>query len=197
MTLAKQGLGWNIRYKMIISISGVPGSGKTTVAKILAKKLGMNYYYMGGIRRDMARKNGLTLAQFNKLGEKDPSTDLEVDKYQKELGEKEDNFVIQGRTSFHFIPHSIKIFLNVNLREGARRIFQDIQENPGERNEPYKSLEETSKEMKKRIISDKIRYKKYYNFDSYDKKHYDLVIDTTHLPAEKVAHKIMDFVKKK
>lgn len=176
----------------------MPGSGKTTVAKLLAKKLGMKYYYIGGILRKKAREKGLTLDEFYKLGEKDPSIDKEVDNYQKELGKKEDNFVIQGRTSFHFIPHSIKVFLVVDLKEGARRVFKDIQENPELRNEtPYKSIEETLEGIKKRIESERKRYKKYYDLDHYDESLYDFVIDTTNIPAEQVADKIIEFVEKK
>lgn len=61
-------------------------------------------------------KRGMTLAEYNKLGETDPSTDIEVDEYQKKLGETEDNFIIEGRTSWHFIPHSLKFLLMLVMR---------------------------------------------------------------------------------
>ena len=99
---------------MIISLSGAPGSGKSTVAQMLADKLSWPRYYMGGLRREAAKKRGLSLAEYNKLGETDIKTDKEVDEYQRELGEKEDNFVIEGRTSWYFIPHSLKIYLDVS-----------------------------------------------------------------------------------
>jgi CMP/dCMP kinase len=108
---------------MIISFSGAEGAGKSTIAKMLAEKLNWPRYYMGGLRRQKAKERGLTLAQYNELGEKDPATDREVDEYQKELGEKEDNFIIEGRTSWYFIPHSIKIYLDVNDEEGAKRVY--------------------------------------------------------------------------
>ena len=41
---------------MIISISGFPGSGKSTIAKLLAEKLKWPRYYMGGLRREAAKK---------------------------------------------------------------------------------------------------------------------------------------------
>ncbi|MFH1364907.1 MAG: AAA family ATPase, partial [Candidatus Aenigmatarchaeota archaeon] len=89
---------------MIISICGISGSGKSTISKLLAERLGYKHYSIGEIRRKMAVDRGMTLAELNKLGEKEDFTDKEVDKFQEELGKKEDNFVIDGRTSFHFIP---------------------------------------------------------------------------------------------
>src|SRR5689334_16245543 len=96
---------------MIISITGAPGTGKTSVGKLLAKRLGYNFYSVGDLRGKMAMERGLTIDELNKLGEKDASTDTMADDYQRELGRKEDNFIIEGRLSWHFIPHSFKVFL--------------------------------------------------------------------------------------
>ena len=73
---------------MIIALSGMPGSGKSTVAKQLAEKLGWPRYYIGGLRREAARKRGMTLEEYNKLGETDPATDKEVDEMQKNSAKK-------------------------------------------------------------------------------------------------------------
>ncbi|MDD5291516.1 MAG: AAA family ATPase [Patescibacteria group bacterium] len=181
---------------MIISISGTSGSGKSTVAKKLAKKLNWPRYYMGGMRRELAKKRGLTLAEYNKLGEKDPVTDLEVDKYQKKLGQTKDNFIIEGRTSWHFIPHSLKIYLEVDEKVSARRIFKELK-GKHSRNED-KNLETIADVLKSQRIrkeSDKKRYKKYYQIDVYDKKNYDFILDTTGLNKKQVFDKIYDFVK--
>lgn len=179
---------------MIISLSGTPGSGKSTVAKILAKKLGYTRYYMGGLRRAAAKKRGMTLEEYNKLGETDPSTDMQVDTYQEELGRTEDDFVIEGRTSFHFIPHSFKVFLDVDLKEAARRILNDKQED--DRNEQVDmSVEEKVQNLKDRMASDERRYQKYFGFRCYDKDKYDLVIDTTHSTPEEVVERILSAIK--
>jgi CMP/dCMP kinase len=182
---------------MIISISGSQGSGKSTMAKKLASKLNWPRYYIGALRREAALKRGITLAQYNLLGEKDPKTDMEVDEYQKELGLKNDNFIIEGRTSWYFIPHSFKIYIDVKLEIGAERIWQDLQKD-NKRNEDnnLNSLEDVINSLNRREESDTKRYLKYYNFDVHDKSHYDYVIDTSYLSIEEVFFQIYERVKK-
>jgi len=184
---------------MKITVTGMPGAGKSTIAAALSKKLGLKRYYMGQIRRDMAKKLGMTLDEFNKLGETDPTTDIDVDNYQKELGKNEDNIIIEGRTSFFLIPDSIKLFIDVKIEEGARRIFKDTQdkEKSGKRNEGApKDEKEMTNTLKKRIECDRKRYKKYYNVDDvYDKGQFDIIIDTTDLTAEQSAKTVLDKIK--
>jgi cytidylate kinase len=185
---------------MIITISGTPGSGKTTAANVIAERLKLAHYYMGGIRRKVAKDRGMTIDEFNKLGEKDPSTDKLVDDYLINLGRTEDNFIAEGRTAAHFIPNSIKIFMDVDLKVGAERILKDLTEkgNAGVRNESAAaSIDEQARLLKHRLESDRRRYMKYYSFDFLDKKLYDLWLDTSHLTPEQVIEQIVSFVKKK
>ncbi|NIO05523.1 MAG: AAA family ATPase [Candidatus Aenigmarchaeota archaeon] len=178
---------------MIITISGLPGSGKTTVGRLVAKKLGLKFYSIGDLRGRMAMERGLTIDQLNEIGVKEEWTDREVDEYQKTLARKEDNFVIESRLGFHFIPDSIKIFLKVNLRTAAERIFKD--QRPDE--EKKANVEEILESMKKRIESDGKRYRKYYGIDNFmDGSHYDHVIDTTHLEINQVVEKIVNIAEK-
>jgi len=181
---------------MIISISGKPGSGKSSVGKLVAKKLGMTYYSMGDLRREMARKKGMTIEEFNRLGEKDESTDRLVDEYQEELGRKKDNFVADGRTSFYFIPRSVKIFLDISMDEAAKRIFNEPKDNKKKRNEKeYETTDDVKNEIIERMQSDSKRYKKYYKFDCYDLSHYDFVLNTEKISIEKAAEKIVQYLK--
>jgi CMP/dCMP kinase len=180
---------------VILTISGPPGSGKSTVADILKDRLNWPSYYIGGIRREMAKKRGMTLPEYNKLGETDPSTDTEVDDYQKNLGKTEDNFIIQGRTSWYFIPHSLKIYLDVDFEVGVQRIWKHMQTDTTRNEGTYNSIDELREGVKQRMTSDKKRYKEYYNVDAYDKTNYDLIIDTTHKTPEEVVEEILKHVK--
>lgn len=180
---------------MIITISGVPGSGKTSVGKILAEKLGYNFYSMGDLRGKMALERGMTIDQLNELGEKDHTTDTSVDEYQKELGQKEDNFVVEGRLSWNFIPHSFKIFLDCEPMEAARRVQASHRERPDEKISDDLSV--IRAELDARIGSDLRRYSSIYNINHMDKSHYDLVMDTTESKsAEETAEKILAAIQK-
>ena len=107
---------------MIITIAGKPGSGKTTIAKMLAERLGYKYYSCGLFMRNLAEKKGTSLNAFIKMAEMDPSIDKEIDEWQTQLGKKENNFILDSRLGFHFIPKSFKIFLDVDLDVSAERL---------------------------------------------------------------------------
>ena len=158
---------------MKITIAGIPGSGKSTIAGLLAEKYSLKQYSMGGMRREYAISKGISLEELNKLGENNFETDKFVDEFQKGLDSK-NNFIVDGRLSYYFIPSSIKIFLTVSIEKGAVRIFNSFRNE-----EKYLNSEETKIKIIKRIESDKKRYSKYYGINPYDEKHFDIVIDTT------------------
>lgn len=142
---------------------------------------------MGGLRREAAKKRGLTLAEYNALGESDPNTDLEVDRYQAELGKKEDNFVIEGRTSWHFIPHSFKIFIYADELVGARRIFDELKIKKGDNRQHednFETYEDVLDSIRKRCQSDDKRYRQYFGIDVYDPANYDFYLDTSKLDRD-------------
>ncbi len=176
---------------MMITISGFPGSGKSTVGKILADKLKYRFFSMGNLRGKIAINHNLTIDQLNKIGETEEWTDKEADKELIKIGKEENNYVIDTRLGFHFIPDSVKIFLDVDLKTGAERIFKGPRRADEKK---YSSVEALKGELKQRIKSDKKRYKRWYNVDFTKKSNYDLVIDTTDLTPEKTAEKILKYI---
>ncbi|PIN87518.1 hypothetical protein COV12_03490 [Candidatus Woesearchaeota archaeon CG10_big_fil_rev_8_21_14_0_10_32_24] len=189
---------------MIITISGNPGSGKSTIAKILLKKLNAERIYVGGIRRDLAKEKGMTLEELNEYAKTHPETDVDVDEKAAEKArtlEKQGKIVIvEGRTQFHFIPESIKIYVKVDPNVGAERIWKDLQkkELAEQRNEGnIISLEQLKASVILREEQDAARYKKYYGIDNRKESQFDLVVDSTVPSAEEVADEIMKYTERK
>jgi len=183
---------------MIISLSGAPGSGKSTVAQMLAEKLGWQRYYMGRIWREMASKHGVDVMAYSKLNESSPDKDKEVDEYQRELGKDKDNFVIEGRTSWYFIPHSFKIFLDVDSEEGAKRIFGAVQhKNSRNEGDNLATWQDVLASNKERTASDNGRYLKYYGIDVTNRNNYDFYLDTTNLTPDQVFSLVLKAVQER
>jgi predicted cytidylate kinase len=181
---------------MIITITGEPGSGKSTIGKKLAQELGYDHYYIGQIRRDAAKKRGMTLAEYNKYGETHPETDIEVDDYQKNLGKEKDNFVIEGRTSWFLIPHSTKIYITVDPEEGARRVFKELQvDNNRNEDNGLLTLTDVLRSHREREASDMLRYQKYYQKNCSDKNNFDLIVDTTKLTPKEAFDSVWSHIK--
>ena len=174
---------------VIITISGTPGSGKSTIAKFLAKKINLKHYSTGDFMRKIAKERNITLAELGEIAEADLSIDQEIDNWSKKLGETEDNFIIDSRLAFHFIPQAVKIFLDADIKTRVKRIFKD--KRPGESAKTKKDME---KEILQRQESESKRYKEYYNIDHFDKTNYDLLIDTTDLTPEEITKKIIEFL---
>ena len=171
---------------MIITISGFPGSGKSTVAQMVADKLGYRHVGVGDIMRDMAQQRGMTILQISKLAESDKTVDLELDTRQKQLA-KESKLVVDSRLGFHFIPKSYKVFLDVSLEEAGKRIYNAKRHSEKEN----LTLEDTITNTKLRRASEILRYKKYYKLEPFKPENFDLVLDTTKLMPAQVAEKII------
>lgn len=176
---------------MIITLTGLPGAGKSTIAELLSERLKRPWYSMGDLRGKMARERGMSIDELNALGETHAFTDQEVDEYQKGLGQKKDDLILEGRLSWFFIPSSFKIFLDVDADEAAKRIFEAAKKGLRKDEKPYASVAEVKERVAARVQSDMRRYKKYYGVNYLDRSNYDLVINTTHLSPDEIISRIL------
>lgn len=172
---------------MIITIGGEPGAGKSTVSKLLAKKLGYQHYYAGRLYREMAEKEGLTPLAFKERVRTDPHIDQEIDRRFIDLAEHGTRYIMEGWVAFHFIPTSYKVNLVASENERARRVFESIR--PLEQENT--SLEKTKENNAQRYKNSLENFLKKYKVDISSRGNYDQTIDTTCITPEEVVEKIL------
>ncbi len=179
----------------IITISGMLGSGKSTVAKILAQKLDYGYYSTGNAQREIAKKRGVTTLELNRLADTDPSIDEEIDGVFKKFNAVPNKgYVIDSRLAFFFVPSSIKIKLNVDVTEAGRRIFNDT-ERTGEKK--YATVQESVDSLRARRASEVERFKRIYHVDIDNDENFDYVLNSTNHTPEEIADLIIQKFKLK
>lgn len=174
---------------MIITISGKPGSGKSTIAKMIAEKYKLKHYSTGSFFRERAKKLGISLKKFSEMAENSEEHDKEADEWQKNLGMNEDNFVIDGRLSHVFIKNAIRIYLDVNKEVGVKRIMDEKREDEN----PIDKLHAIHL-WDHRVNSEHKRYTDYYGIDIHEPLQYDLSLNTSFLSKEEVLKKVCKFV---
>jgi predicted cytidylate kinase len=169
---------------MLITISGVPGSGKTTVARLLSQKLGVPHIYAGDIYRQQAQALGITLAELNARAERDHSIDRQLDDRMAEYA-RHGGVVLEGRlAAFVAIKegvNALKVSLTASDDVRATRVAQR------EQGDSRAVLHENTT----RHDSDARRYKSIYGWDLDDASPYDLIIATDEQHPEAIAEQIL------
>ena len=179
---------------MIITIAGPPGSGKDSVAKLLAEKLDYNVVSLGGMKRDAAVSKGMTIEQYNNWSkENSKEGDTNFDNFLVEYGKENDNFIMVARLGWYFIPNSKKVFIDVDSKVGAERIFnQKINSyERGNTENTVCSIEEQENMDVDRIDNERERFLKLYGVDPYDKSNYDLILDSTIFKVKEIVDKLL------
>ena len=175
---------------MRVTISGPPGSGKTTVAEIVSNRLSYELITGGKIFREKARELNMSLAELGSAAEKDEKYDKMLDDYLLDVMKSRDNLVVESRLS-GWLCHinrinAFKVFVDAKEEVRLERIRNSIH------NREAETGDNILFQMRERQESEWERYKKYYGIDYRDTSIYDLVVDASYDGAEKVAGVIID-----
>jgi cytidylate kinase len=164
--------------KHIITIAGRPGSGKSTAAKRVAENLKFHHFSSGDLFRMLAGDLGIDILQANLTAEQNVELDYLVDERLREIGEKEDEQVIDSRMAWHWMPFSFKVFLDLDLEVAASRIIDGMTEERLTSERIPRDPNEYMVLLNERLNSEARRYKALYDVNPYDIDNYDLVVDT-------------------
>ena len=167
-----------------ITITGDPGSGKSTFARNVAGFAGFELITTGNMFREIAAKYGVSVTDLNKMAETQAEIDYEVDNYLQSLNNTDKNLVIDSRMAWHFVHNTLKIRLTVTPEIAVKRIFED--ENAASLRERFGSIEEAMREVNARRDSEVRRYYDLYGVDISDTHNFDLVLDTSYKAPEAV-----------
>ncbi len=171
---------------MLVTISGLPGSGTTTAGRLLAETLDWEFQSSGELFRAMADARGVTLAEFGALAEEDKDIDHELDARAVALMGTGAGLVMEGRLAgwmaFRDRFASIRVWLE---SEGAIRAQRIADRDGG-------SALEQRTQMAAREASEVQRYRDYYDIEINSRKPYSLVIDSTALAPEAIVARIRE-----
>ena len=163
---------------MRVTVSGLPGSGTTTLAEALSSRFDLEHVSSGDVFRAMARERGVTLAEFGRIAEEDPEIDREIDERQREIAREKKDVVMEGRLSGWMVEDAdLRVWLAAPLEVRAERVADREEQ----------TVEEAHDEIEKRQNSEARRYREIHGIDIGDLSVYDLVIDTSHWDQEGVA----------
>ncbi len=163
---------------MIVTVSGLHGTGKSTYAAQLAKGLKLRHVSAGVLFRRIAKDRNISLEDFGNSALEDPTIDRLIDEETMKEAERGD-VVIDGQLAGWVLKEKsdLRIYLtapdDVRLARIARRDGLE--------------LDEAKRQTVQRERVQLERYRRHYGLNVEDKSIYHLVLDTSILSIDETA----------
>jgi cytidylate kinase len=175
------------KKKIVLCISGMAGTGKSTLAKQLAEKYSLKYYSGGDALKALAAEQGYNSAvngwwesteglRFLEERKKNPSFDKAVDAKLLVYAEQGD-VLLDSWTMPWLVKEGFKIWLAASVESQAERIAK----------RDHMTVKDALEALKEKEANTKAIYKKLYGFNlSTDFTPFNFILDTDNLSAKEV-----------
>ncbi|MFA5363632.1 MAG: cytidylate kinase family protein [Candidatus Bathyarchaeia archaeon] len=177
--------------KIVICISGMTGSGKSTVAKKIAEKYGLDYYSGGNAMRVLAQEEGYNSEvtgwwesaeglKFLQQRMNNPAFDKKIDDMLLEYGKK-GNVVLDSWTMPWLLDEGFKVWLEASPKVRAQRVVT----------RDGLSTEDAMAALVEKDAQTRKIYKNLYGFDlGLDLSPFNLILTTDDLEPEEVYYAV-------
>ena len=169
---------------MLITVSGPPGSGTTTLSERVAARLELALVPGGAVFREMARERGMSLPEFGLYAADHPQIDVELDtRLAKRAGDG--GAVIESRLAGWIARNeglpAVTAYLECAAEVRAARVAER------EGLDPARALADNLE--RERV--ERGRYLALYGIDVDDLGVYDLVLDSAILSPDELADRVV------
>jgi len=163
---------------MLLTVSGPPGSGKSTTAAALAEAFDLEHISGGDIFRELAAERDMTAVEFNKHAEEDDQIDRDLDRRLRDIALDRDDVLLESRLAGWLAGDAadLRFWLDAPVDVRAERIADR------EDKAPDVAREETTT----REASEVKRYDAYYDIDITDLSIYDIALNTARWGPDEV-----------
>ena len=166
-----------------ITVSGLPGSGTSTLCRRLSERTGLEHVNAGRIFRDLAGELGLSLAELGRSAEADGRIDRRLDERMAERA-RAGGCLLEGRITGWMMHRrrlaALKVWVQADLDTRALRVA-------GRDRQP---IAEATTAILERERSERHRYAVHYRIDLSDLSIYDLVVDSGRSDAEALCGRV-------
>jgi cytidylate kinase len=168
----------------VVTLSGLPGSGTTTAARLVTEATGFRHVNTGAVFRQMAAERGMALNDFGKLANDNPEIDRELDARQIAIA-RGGEILLEGRLAGYMLKDAgvdcLAVWLDAPIDVRIQRVS----------GRERLALDEARRLSLEREEDERKRFIEFYGFDLARTEVYDLVLDSSQMSPEAICDAIL------